>query len=67
MESPGPNPKVTIQRLRSPISSRQSASGYKRDRIPRACIRCRTRKVRCTGEHPCCRRCEMGGTECVYT
>ena len=67
MESTGPNPKVAIQRLHNPTPSRQSAFQHKRDRISRACIRCRSRKVRCTGERPCCRRCETGGAEGVYT
>ncbi|CAI6342375.1 unnamed protein product [Periconia digitata] len=67
MEAARPNSKVAIERLQDPISSRRNASQNKADRILRACIRCRTRKVRCPGERPCCRRCGNGGVECVYT
>lgn len=67
MESVEPNSKVATRRLQDPVSSRRSTFQNKTDRIPRACIRCRTRKVRCPGERPCCRRCENSGVQCVYT
>ncbi|KAL6414104.1 hypothetical protein AUP68_00620 [Ilyonectria robusta] len=31
-----------------------------------ACLRCRKQKLRCTREHPICRRCERAKGECVY-
>jgi hypothetical protein len=34
-------------------------------KVPKACEPCRRRKVKCSGELPCCQRCK-DSTECVY-
>lgn len=34
-------------------------------RTPEACSRCRHRRAKCDGEHPC-KRCQQKGLECVY-
>ncbi|KAH8548607.1 hypothetical protein BGW37DRAFT_169482 [Umbelopsis sp. PMI_123] len=38
---------------------------FKRQKVPRACICCRTKKMRCDGARPCA-RCEKTSTKCVY-
>jgi hypothetical protein len=34
--------------------------------VSRACVECRARKLRCTGEHPC-QRCMQRGNHCVFS
>lgn len=58
------NPKLT------PISSLLNASNNDtmdnhQRRLKAACNRCRKRKTKCSGLHPC-RTCELIGAECVY-
>ncbi|KAF1849131.1 uncharacterized protein K460DRAFT_280163 [Cucurbitaria berberidis CBS 394.84] len=33
---------------------------------PRACKTCRRRKVRCSGDLPCCTNCQISNSNCVY-
>lgn len=47
------------ERARNPPSLRQS-------RVPKACLSCRTRKVKCNGARPKCQNCREGATPCVY-
>ena len=37
-----------------------------RRRVRLACINCHSRKARCSGETPKCKRCQAQGIECVY-
>ncbi|KAI0130000.1 hypothetical protein BJ170DRAFT_296247 [Xylariales sp. AK1849] len=37
-----------------------------RRRVRLACINCHSRKARCSGETPCCARCQAQGIECLY-
>lgn len=38
----------------------------KRQRVSRACLQCRTRKIKCTGESPSCAACRNTGQNCSY-
>ena len=38
-----------------------------RQNTPRACKECHRRKIRCSGEHPFCRRCEKACIDCEYS
>ncbi|KAJ1665596.1 hypothetical protein IW140_005983 [Coemansia sp. RSA 1813] len=38
----------------------------KRQRVSRACDKCRRKKVKCDGKHPVCSHCEELGYECTY-
>lgn len=41
-------------------------AGKERKRLPLACIACRRKKIRCSGEKPTCRHCLRSRTPCVY-
>ncbi|KAF2275018.1 uncharacterized protein EI97DRAFT_434582 [Westerdykella ornata] len=47
-----------------PNSSRYGAMS--RQRVPRACYACRTRKIKCNGDHPACQSCREHGMTCSY-
>ncbi|ETS75567.1 hypothetical protein PFICI_12511 [Pestalotiopsis fici W106-1] len=51
------------QHLRSPIS--RSRRSRERSRVTRACDRCKRRKVRCSGTHPCL-QCNLDINSCTY-
>ncbi|KAL5372128.1 hypothetical protein DPSP01_013742 [Paraphaeosphaeria sporulosa] len=55
--------KVAIPRLQR---LNLSQSSMKRERVGRACTACRSRKIKCTGDVPQCKRCGSTGRECVY-
>ncbi|PVH92799.1 hypothetical protein DM02DRAFT_542863, partial [Periconia macrospinosa] len=38
----------------------------KPDRISRACLSCRARKIRCNGAQPTCNNCTDSESPCVY-
>ncbi|KAJ4214126.1 hypothetical protein NW759_010649 [Fusarium solani] len=40
-------------------------AGSKARKLHVACLRCRERKVRCSGSHPCA-NCQRRSTECVF-
>ncbi|KAJ2801880.1 hypothetical protein H4R20_003503, partial [Coemansia guatemalensis] len=52
--------------LRSVSPSQEDGAGSKRQRISRACDRCRRKKVKCDGRRPICTHCEAIGTSCTY-
>ncbi|KAJ2082353.1 hypothetical protein H4R24_001658 [Coemansia sp. RSA 988] len=52
--------------LRSVSPSQADGVGGKRQRISRACDRCRRKKVKCDGRRPICTHCEAIGTSCTY-
>ncbi|KAK7177770.1 hypothetical protein PSPO01_16178, partial [Paraphaeosphaeria sporulosa] len=54
--------KVAIPRLQR---LNLSQSSKKRERVGRACTACRSRKIKCTGDVPQCKRCESTRRECV--
>ncbi|KAJ1907740.1 hypothetical protein LPJ81_000562 [Coemansia sp. IMI 209127] len=56
--------------LNSPSSSHLLMSHIgpdgKRQRVSRACDKCRRKKVKCDGKHPVCTHCEELGHQCTY-
>ncbi|KAF2476525.1 uncharacterized protein BDR25DRAFT_277719 [Lindgomyces ingoldianus] len=61
----GPPSKVAIPRLERPGETSYRHSGTNRHRVQRACVTCRTRKVKCNGVQPC-QNCRDNDTACVY-
>ncbi|KAI5459928.1 fungal-specific transcription factor domain-containing protein [Mariannaea sp. PMI_226] len=44
----------------------KTKAGKERKRLPLACIACRRKKIRCSGEKPTCKHCLRSRTPCVY-
>lgn len=44
----------------------KTKAGRDRKRLPLACIVCRRKKIRCSGEKPTCKHCAKGRLPCVY-
>lgn len=80
VQPPGPYVPQTWPepKKRSSISSQATAdgaphwaelktkAGKDRKRLPLACIACRRKKIRCSGEKPACKHCLKSRTPCVY-
>lgn len=49
-----------------PWSELKTKAGKERKRLPLACIACRRKKIRCSGEKPACKHCLRSRTPCVY-
>ena len=49
-----------------PWSEMKTKAGKDRKRLPLACIACRRKKIRCSGEKPACRHCLRARIPCVY-
>lgn len=47
-------------------SELKTKAGKERKRLPLACIACRRKKIRCSGEKPSCKHCMRGRQPCVY-
>ncbi|WKT54435.1 hypothetical protein QSH57_005019 [Fusarium oxysporum f. sp. vasinfectum] len=47
-------------------SGLKTKAGKERKRLPLACIACRRKKVRCSGEKPACEHCLLSYIPCVY-
>lgn len=47
-------------------SDLKTKAGKERKRLPLACIACRRKKIRCSGEKPACKHCLRSRTPCVY-
>ncbi|KAF3930591.1 hypothetical protein ABW19_dt0204573 [Dactylella cylindrospora] len=47
-------------------SETKTKAGKERKRLPLACIACRRKKIRCSGEKPACKHCVRARTPCVY-
>ncbi|CAK7220298.1 hypothetical protein SBRCBS47491_004140 [Sporothrix bragantina] len=47
-------------------SELKTKAGKERKRLPLACIACRRKKIRCSGEKPACKHCLRSRTPCVY-
>ncbi|KAL8873826.1 MAG: hypothetical protein Q9174_000755 [Haloplaca sp. 1 TL-2023] len=47
-------------------SELKTKAGKDRKRLPLACIACRRKKIRCSGERPACRHCLRSRIPCVY-
>lgn len=44
----------------------KTKAGKERKRLPLACIACRRKKIRCSGEKPACKHCIRSRIPCVY-
>ena len=44
----------------------KTKAGKERKRLPLACIACRRKKIRCSGEKPACKHCLRARIPCVY-
>ncbi len=49
-----------------PWSELKTKAGKERKRLPLACVSCRRKKIRCSGEKPACKHCTRSRTPCVY-
>ena len=49
-----------------PWSELKTKAGKERKRLPLACIVCRRKKIRCSGEKPACKHCVRSRIPCVY-
>ncbi|KAE8351814.1 fungal-specific transcription factor domain-containing protein [Aspergillus coremiiformis] len=47
-------------------SEMKTKAGKERKRLPLACIACRRKKIRCSGEKPACKHCSRSRIPCVY-
>ncbi|KAF2710965.1 hypothetical protein K504DRAFT_480991 [Pleomassaria siparia CBS 279.74] len=47
-------------------SEMKTKAGKERKRLPLACIACRRKKIRCSGENPACKHCLRSRIPCVY-
>lgn len=47
-------------------SELKTKAGKERTRLPLACIACRRKKIRCSGEKPACKHCLRSRIPCVY-
>lgn len=47
-------------------SEMKTKAGRERKRLPLACIACRRKKIRCSGEKPACKHCTRSRIPCVY-
>ena len=74
-ETPSPSPCVasssslardTADESKSAWSGTKTIAGKERQRLPVACITCRRRKMRCSGEKPACNRCLKAHRTCEY-
>ncbi|KAH8110030.1 fungal-specific transcription factor domain-containing protein [Phellopilus nigrolimitatus] len=46
--------------------SEQTRSNSKEQRVPLACLRCRSKRARCSGVRPRCKACENANVECLW-
>ncbi|KAF2860056.1 hypothetical protein K470DRAFT_217813, partial [Piedraia hortae CBS 480.64] len=49
-----------------PWSELKTKAGKERKRLPLACMACRRKKIRCSGEKPACKHCLRSRIPCVY-
>jgi hypothetical protein len=49
-----------------PWSEMKTKAGKERKRLPLACIACRRKKIRCSGEKPACKHCLRSRIPCLY-
>lgn len=49
-----------------PWAELKTKAGKDRKRLPLACVACRRKKIRCSGEKPACKHCLKSRTPCVY-
>ncbi|KAF4546085.1 C6 transcription factor [Lasiodiplodia theobromae] len=64
--TPTPAAKVAIPPLRPRLDPAPPPSAAEKRRTPKACVECRTRKIKCNGKRPTCEHCEQCQIPCVY-
>ncbi|KAJ2907209.1 hypothetical protein MKZ38_006503 [Zalerion maritima] len=62
----GGKPKEDKSETIPPWSELKTKAGKERKRLPLACIACRRKKIRCSGEKPACKHCLRSRIPCVY-
>ena len=60
------NPTAETRGKRPPWTELKTKAGKERKRLPLACIACRRKKIRCSGEKPSCKHCQRSRIPCVY-
>ncbi|OAA53417.1 zinc finger transcription factor 1 [Cordyceps fumosorosea ARSEF 2679] len=59
--------KSKVDKAETPAwSELKTKAGKDRKRLPLACIACRRKKIRCSGEKPSCKHCSRSRIPCVY-
>lgn len=72
VDGDGPEGSTTSKRDKEnpleppPWSEMKTKAGKERKRLPLACIACRRKKIRCSGEKPACKHCLRSRIPCVY-
>lgn len=61
-----PSPTFTEPREQPPWADLKTKAGKDRKRLPLACIACRRKKIKCSGEKPSCTHCSKSRIPCVY-
>ncbi|KKK27192.1 hypothetical protein ARAM_006382 [Aspergillus rambellii] len=62
-----PSAQIPDQKDNKPAwSEMKTKAGKERKRLPLACIACRRKKIRCSGEKPACKHCSRSRIPCVY-
>ncbi|KAL1591339.1 hypothetical protein SLS60_012083 [Paraconiothyrium brasiliense] len=63
----GPSGKIQIPRLERPrdLPPKKPAAS-RQGRVSRACLNCRSRKIKCNGAQPACQNCAADRVACVY-
>jgi hypothetical protein len=57
--------KETVEQMPA-WTEMKTKAGKERKRLPLACIACRRKKIRCSGEKPACKHCLRSRIPCVY-
>ncbi|KAI9672680.1 MAG: hypothetical protein M1831_000115 [Alyxoria varia] len=64
--SPSKTPKTGGSQAQPPWAELKTKAGKDRKRLPLACMACRRKKIRCSGEKPACKHCLKSRIPCVY-
>ena len=64
--NPGQNQKLDGKSGTPAWTELKTKAGKERKRLPLACIACRRKKIRCSGEKPACKHCLRSRIPCVY-
>lgn len=62
----GPKAKEAKSNATPAWTEMKTKAGKERKRLPLACIACRRKKIRCSGEKPACKHCIRARIPCVY-
>lgn len=62
----GGKPKEDKANIAPAWSELKTKAGKERKRLPLACVQCRKKKIRCSGQKPHCKHCQRSNQPCVY-